>query len=310
MTLLVASNTLLYRYTGQEDILVGTGIANRNRSEIEGLIGFFVNMLVMRTDLKGNPDFLEVLRRVGETAFGAYAHQDLPFEKLVEELQPERDLSHTPFFQVTFVLQNAASEELTLPGLEVSLLDFQTGAAKFDLILLMTDAAKGLSGTLEYNTNLFDPATIQRLLGHFRTLLESIVANPQQPVSELAVLSEPEQRRLLAESNNTSADYPSETCIHHLFEQQAASCPEKLAMGIEDERLTYGELNRRANQVAHHLRFLGVGPESHVGICLERSLEMVMAVLGVMKAGGAYVPLDPQYPRARLEYMLEDSGAD
>jgi amino acid adenylation domain-containing protein len=310
MTLMAAYNTLLYRYTGQEDILVGTGVANRNRSEIEGLIGFFVNMLVMRTDLSGNPSFLELLRRVRETAFAAYAHQDLPFEKLVEELQPERDLSHTPFFQVTFVLQNASAQELTLPGLEVSLLDFNTGEAKFDLILLMADGAKGLSGTLEYNTNLFDAASIQRMLGHFQTLLENVVADPQRLLSELSVLSEPEQRRVLLEWNNTRADYPSETCIHRLFEQQAASRPEELALVCEDEQVTYGELNRRANQLAHYLRSLGVGPESHVGICLERSTEMVVALLGVMKAGGAYVPLDPQYPQARLKYMLEDAHAE
>jgi amino acid adenylation domain-containing protein len=310
MTLMAAYNTLLYKYTGQEDILVGTGIANRNRSEIEGLIGFFVNMLVVRTDLSGDPSFLELLRRVRETAFAAYAHQDLPFEKLVEELQPERDLSHTPFFQVTFVLQNVSSAELSLPGLEVSFLDFKTGAAKFDLILSMSDMAKGLSGTLEYNTNLFDAATIQRMLGHFRKLLETVVDNPQRPVSQLSLLSEPEQRCLLADWNDTRADYPSETCIHYLFEQQAAGRTEELAMVYNDERVTYGELNRRANQLAHHLRSLGVGPESHVGICLERSTEMVVAVLGVMKAGGAYVPLDPRYPLARLEYMLEDAQVE
>jgi amino acid adenylation domain-containing protein len=310
MMLMAAYNTLLHRYTGQEDILVGTGIANRNRSEIEGLIGFFVNMLVIRTDLSGDPSFLELLRRVRETAFAAYDHQDLPFEKLVEELQPERDLSHTPLFQVTFVLQNASTEELTLPGLDVSLLDFKTGAGKFDLILSMTDAARGLSGTLEYNTNLFDPATIQRMLGHFQKLLESVVVNAERPVSELSLLNEPEQRQLLDEWNDTRSDYPSETCIHHLFEQQAANHAGQLAVVYENEQVTYGELNRRANQVAHYLRSLGVGPESHVGICLERSTEMVVAMLGVMKAGGAYVPLDPQYPRARLKYILEDAAVE
>ncbi len=309
MTLLAAYNTLLYRYTGQNDILVGTGIANRNRSEIESLIGFFVNMLVMRTDLSGTPSFRELLQRVRETAFAAYAHQDLPFEKLVEELQPERDLSHTPFFQVTFVLQNVSSEELTLPGLDVSPVEFTTGSAKFDLILSMTDAPAKLTGTLEYNTNLFDRSTIQRLLSHFNTLLENAIARPDQPVSELAIMGEPEQRQLLAEWNDTQAEFPAEVCMHQLFEQHAASTPEKLSVVCGNDELTYGELNQRANQLAHHLRSLGVGPESRVGICTERSTDMIVAVLSVMKAGGAYVPLDPQYPQARLEHMLTDSGA-
>ncbi|HEX2268538.1 MAG TPA: amino acid adenylation domain-containing protein [Pyrinomonadaceae bacterium] len=307
MTLIAAYNTLLYRYTAQEDILVGTGIANRNRTEIEGLIGFFVNMLVMRTDLSGNPSFTELLRRVREMAFGAYAHQDLPFEKLVEELQPERDLSHTPFFQVTFVLQNVSSDELTLQGLEASLVDFKTGVGKFDLVLSMTDAAKGLTGTLEYNTNLFDRATIERMLGHFQTLLESVVANPQQKIGELSILSEPEQRRLLAEWNDTRAEFPAGVCAHQLFEQQAAINPEHPAVVHAHETVSYAELNKRANQLAHYLQSLGVGPESRVGICLDRSTEMITAVLAVMKAGGAYVPLDPQYPRTRLEHMLNDS---
>ncbi|HZN07516.1 MAG TPA: amino acid adenylation domain-containing protein, partial [Pyrinomonadaceae bacterium] len=309
MTLIAAYNTLLYRYTAQEDILVGTGIANRNRTEIEGLIGFFVNMLVMRTDLSGNPSFAELLRRVREMAFGAYAHQDLPFEKLVEELQPERDLSHTPFFQVTFVLQNVSPDELTLQGLEASHVDFKTGAGKFDLVLAMTDAARGITGTLEYNTNLFDRATIERMLGHFQTLLERIAADPQQKIGDVSILSEPEQRRLLAEWNDTRAEFPAEVCAHQLFEQQAAIRPEHPAVVHADETVSYAELNKRANQLAHHLRSLGVGPESRVGICLERSTEMITAVLAVMKAGGAYVPLDPQYPRTRLEHMLNDSRA-
>ena len=309
MTLLAAFQTLLYRYTGQTDISVGTPIANRNRAEIEGLIGFFVNTLVMRTDLSGDPSFREVLKRVREVTLGAYTHQDLPFEMLVEALQPERDLSHTPLFQVMFVLNNAPEKALELSGLHLSPLDVDRGTATFDLTLSLTERPEGLDGYIEYNTNLFDAATIERLVGHFQTLLEGIVADPGQSISRLPLLTEAERRQMLVEWNSTSAPYPQDQCIHKLFEVQVAERPEATAVSFEGAVLTYAELDRRANQLAHYLQKLGVGPEVLVGIAADRSLEMIVGILGVLKAGGAYLPLDPTYPPERLAYMLEDSNA-
>src|ERR687886_303732 len=321
MILLAAFQTLLYRYTQQEDIVVGSPIANRNRSEIEGLIGFFVNSLVLRTDLSGNPTFQELLSRVRKVALGAYAHQDLPFEKLVEELHPERSLSHHPLFQVMFGFQNAPMEALELPGLTLSPLtiDFQT--TRFDLEFLLWEASEdfrslwgerwehsqGIRGLVVYNTDLFDEATITRMLGHFKTLLEGIVANPQARIANLPLLSAAERHQLLVEWNDTFADYPQHMCIHQLFEEQVERTPDATAVIFEDKQLTYQELNRRSNQLAHHLQKLGVGSEVLVGICMERSVEMIVGLLGILKAGGAYVPLDPSYPSERLGFMLEDS---
>jgi amino acid adenylation domain-containing protein/non-ribosomal peptide synthase protein (TIGR01720 family) len=307
MTLLAAFQTLLYRYTSQDDISVGSPIANRNRSETQGLIGFFVNTLVMRTDLSGDPSFQELLSRVQQVALGAYAYEDLPFEQLVEELQPERNLSHQPLFQVMFVLQDDPMEDLTLPGLILRQLQLDSGTAKFDLTLYMVDSEPGLTGSLEYNTDLFDAATITRMLGHFSTLLEGIVANPNQRLSDLPLLTEAETQQLLVDWNKTQIDYPNDACIHQLFEAQVERTPDAIAIAFEDKQLTYGELNRRANQVAHYLLSLGVGTEVLVGICLERSLEMVVGLLGILKAGGAYVPLDPAYPQERLAFMLADA---
>ncbi|MEH2001258.1 MAG: amino acid adenylation domain-containing protein [Nostoc sp.] len=307
MTLLAAYDTLLYRYTGQADILVGTPIANRDRSEIEGLIGFFVNTLVMRTNLAGNPTFSELLNRVREMAMDAYSHQDLPFEMLVEALQPERDLSHTPLFQVAFSLQNAPMQQVKLAGLTVSPLVVQGTTAKFDLGLLIENTTTGLVGWWEYNTDLFDGSTIEQMTGHFVTLLESVVANPQQQISQLPMLTEYEQQQLLVEWNNTQADYPQDKCIHQLFESFVERIPEAVAVVFEQEHLTYRELNCRANQLAHYLQTLGVKPDMLVGICIERSVEMVVSLLGILKAGGAYVPLDPDYPTERLSFMLEDA---
>ncbi|MEH1860990.1 MAG: amino acid adenylation domain-containing protein [Nostoc sp.] len=307
MTLLAAFDTLLYRYTGQEDILVGSPIANRDRSEIEELIGFFVNTLVMRTDLAGNPSFSELLGRVREVALSAYAHQNLPFEMLVEALQPERDLSYTPLFQVMFALQNASTSEVELTGLTVTPLITEGATAKFDLSLLMQNTATGLVGFWEYNTDLFDASTIERMTGHFVTLLEGIIANPEQQISQLPLLTAVEQQQLLVEWNNTQADYPSDKCIHQLFEEQVQRTPDALAVVFEDQQLTYHQLNCRANQLAHYLKSLGVGADVLVGICVERSIEMVVGLLGILKAGGAYVPLDPEYPTERLRFMLEDS---
>ena len=318
MTLLAAFKTLLYRYTGQEDILVGSPIANRNRAEIEELIGFFVNTLVLRTELGGNPSFRELLGQVREVTLGAYAHQDLPFEMLVDELQPERNLSHSPLFQVMFVLQNMPMQPLTLPGLTLTPLNTDSGTAKFDLTLFMVETDRGLRGTVEYNTGLFDATTISRMMGHFQTLLKSIVADPEQRICDLPLLPEAEQHQLLVEWNDTEMDYPQDRCIHELFEAQVERTPDAVAVVFpstgpwpsghgKDRHLTYRELNRRANQLAHHLRGLGVGPEVRAGICAERSLEMVIGLYGILKAGGAYVPLDPTYPPARLAFMTADA---
>ncbi|MCC5666144.1 amino acid adenylation domain-containing protein [Nostoc sp. CHAB 5784] len=306
MTLLAAFQTLLWRYTGQEDIVVGSPIANRNRAEIEGLIGFFVNTLVLRTNLARNPSFEELLKRLREVALGAYAHQDLPFELLVEQIQPQRDLSHTPLFQVMFVLQNAPIV-LELPGLTLSHVESDSHTAKFDLTLFITETESGLVGNLEYNTDLFAQTSIQRMAAHLQMLLSGIVANPQQRLSELPLLSESEQHQLLLEWNNTEVEYPQQQCIHELFEAQVEKTPDAIAVVFEDQQLSYRELNAKANQLAHYLRSLGVKPEVLVGICVERSLSMVVAILAILKAGGAYVPLDPSYPKERLAYMLEDS---
>ncbi|MCW5312699.1 amino acid adenylation domain-containing protein [Nostoc sp. KVJ3] len=306
MTLLAAFKTLLYRYTNQADILIGSPIANRNRSEIEPLIGFFVNTLVLRTDLSENPSFKELLRRVREVTLDAYAHQDLPFEQLVEELQPQRNLSHTPLFQVMLILQNAPMEVLKLPGVILSPMEVETETAMFDITVFLTETEQGLMSVFEYNSDLFDAATINRMQGHFQILLEGIVANPDRCLSDLPILTATEQQQLLVDWNQTSADYPS-SCIHQLFETQVEQTPNSIAVVFEDQQLTYQELNVRANQLAQYLQGLGVVPEVLVGICVERSLDMVVGLLGILKAGGAYVPLDPAYPHERLAFMLEDA---
>ncbi|HYX15543.1 MAG TPA: amino acid adenylation domain-containing protein [Nostoc sp.] len=307
MTLLAAFQTLLWRYTGSEDIVVGSPIANRNRAEIEGLIGFFVNTLVLRTNLVGNPSFEELLKRVREVALGAYAHQDLPFELLVEELQPQRDLSHTPLFQVMFVLQNTPISALKLPGLTLSPLESNSHTAKLDLTLYLTETVDGLLGNLEYNTDLFKESSIQRMVAHLQTLLEGIVANSKQRLSELPILTKFERHQLLIEWNDTEEEYPQHQCIHQLFEAQVEKTPDAVAVVFEKEQLTYQELNSRANQLGHHLRSLGVKSEVLVGICVERSLSMVIGLLAILKAGGAYIPLDPSYPQERLAFVLEDA---
>ncbi|AUB35491.1 Non-ribosomal peptide synthetase component F [Nostoc flagelliforme CCNUN1] len=307
MTLLAGFDTLLYRYTGQADILVGSPIANRNHSEIEGLIGFFVNTLVLRTDMSGNPSFGELLTRVREMTLAAYAHQDLPFELLVEALQPERNLSHTPVFQVMFVLDNTPMSEMALPGLTLSPLAIENFTAAFDLTLSVEQTADGLLGSWHYNSDLFDAATINRMTGHLQTLLAGIVAHPEQPISQIPLLTASEQQQLLLEWNDTHTEYPQHQCIHQLFEEQVERTPDAVAVVFEDQQLTYRELNARANQLAHYLRTLGVKPEVLVAICVERSLEMVVGLLGILKAGGAYIPLDPDYPTERLSFMLSDA---
>jgi amino acid adenylation domain-containing protein len=306
MTLLSAFYVLLHRYTNQEDILVGTPIANRNRAETESLIGFFVNTLVLRARFSDAMTFRELLGQVRETALEAYTHQDLPFEKLVEELQPERALSHSPLFQVAFHLQNVLTERLNLSDLSMSQLEIETQTAKFDLLLSMTESKAGLVGKFNYNTDLFDAATITRMAEHFERLLEAAVSNPDEQISQLRMLSEAEQDRVLFEWNDTR-EFGENRPIHLAFAEQARRTPDAVAVRFEQDELTYNELNRRANRLAHRLRRLGVGPEVRVGLLARRSVEMVVAMLAVLKAGGAYVPLDPDYPRERLAFMLNAS---
>ncbi|MEG5142650.1 amino acid adenylation domain-containing protein [Microcoleus sp. AT8-B6] len=326
MTMLAAFKTLLYHYAQQEDIVVGSPIANRNRSEIEGLIGFFVNSLVLRTDLSGNPTFRELLNRVKEVALGAYAHQDLPFEKLVEELHPDRALNQNPLFQVAFALQNAPGNQLELPELTLSPQQLDVGTARFDLEFhlwerspntsgsnqspsnkLWVDSSEGISGMVIYSADLFDEATISRLIGHFQTLLESIVTNPEQRLANLQYLSAKERYHLLVECNNTQADYPQDLCIHQLFEMQADRTPDAVALVFGEEQVTYRELNLRSNQLARYLQKMGVGAEVLVGLCCGRSLDLIVGMLGILKAGGAYLILDPSYPAERSSFMLKDA---
>jgi non-ribosomal peptide synthetase component F len=324
MTLLAAFQTLLYRYSDQLDVSVGSPIANRNRAEIEGLIGFFVNTLVLRADFSGAPTFRELLQRVREVMLGAYAHQDLPFEMLVEVLQPERDMSRSPLFQVMFILQNAPVRAQRLPGLALEMLDVHSGSSTFDLTLSMAEEADGMDAAIEFNTDLFDASTIESMLEHFQVLLEGVVADPDQPVSRLPLLTADERRRLLVEWNDAVADYSQrqDLCVHQLFEAQVERTPDAVAVvfpatdettrperGEEktSQHLTYRGLNQRANQLAHCLQKLGVGPETVVGVCVERSPEMIVSALGVLKAGGAYLPIDPLYPQERLAFMLQDS---
>ncbi|HEX5724995.1 MAG TPA: amino acid adenylation domain-containing protein, partial [Longimicrobiaceae bacterium] len=308
MTLLGAFQVLLGKYAGGEDVVVGSPIAGRTRGEVEELIGFFANTLVLRTDLSGNPSFRETLRRVREATLGAYEHQEVPFEKLVAELQPERSLSHSPLFQVMFTLQNAGGGGGALPGLNVSGVGAELGTAQFDLSLTLAATPQGLRGALNYNTDLFERGTVDRMLGHLERVLEQVAADADVRLSQLELLGEAERALVLEAWNRTEGEYPAEACIHQVFERQAARTPDAVAIVFEDASLTYAELNARANRLAHHLRGRGVGPEVRVGICLERSLEMVISLLAVLKAGGAYVPLDPGLPAERLAYMLDDSG--
>ncbi len=307
MTLLAAFQVLLGRYSGQEDIVVGSPIANRNCTEVESLIGFFVNTLVLRTDLSGDPSFQTVLKRVREVALGAYAHQDLPFEQLVEAINPERNRSYSPLFQVAFALQNFAEPSIELTGLTMTLLEEDAVTAKFDLTLFLTPSDDGLLGELEYSTDLFEPATIVRMAGHLQTLLESILVDPSQPIATLPLLTAAEVQHQLVDWNNTQAFYPASQCIHQLFAIQATQTPTAIAMVCDQQHLTYQQLNDRANQLAHHLRSLGVRPETLVGMCLDRSVEMIVTLLAILKAGGAYVPFDSNYPKERLTFMLEDT---
>jgi amino acid adenylation domain-containing protein len=323
MTLLAAYQTLLFRYSNQDDISVGIAIANRNRAEIEPLIGFFVNTLVMRTKLDAELGFKDLVKRVREITLGAYAHQDLPFEMLVEALQPERDLSHTPLFQVAFALQNVTqvsdggselmravdSQENRL-GFRV--LDINSGSAKFDMTLTLAETDYGLQGAWEYNSDLFEEATIHRMIGHFKVLLQGAMDDPDLPITLLPLLNPAERQMILVDWNTSDLPTPIDRCAHQLFEIQAAQRPQVDALIFEGEKYSYEEVNRRAEALANYLYQLGVGSGSNttslVGIMVERSPEMIVGILAVLKAGGAYLPLDPMYPHDRLTYMLEDSA--
>jgi len=305
--LMAAFNVLLARHSGQHDICVGYPVANRNHRDIENLIGFFVNTLVLRTDLSGNPTFTELLARVNKHLLDAQNNQDLPFERLVEALGLARELNRTPLFQAMLVYQNAAMDALDVAGLHFDMADAKMNAAKFDLTLNVSNAGNGLHCSFNYSADLFDEITIARMAKHMRQLLESIAGCPGDvPVSELLLLTPAETRRILFDWNATEVDYPKDRYIHQLFEAQAEKTPDAAALLFAGQTLSYAELNTRANQLAHRLLDKGVGPDVPVGICMERSLAMVVGLLGILKAGGAYLPLDPDYPQGRLEFMLDD----
>ncbi len=309
MTLMAGWAAVLGRLSGQQDVVIGTPTANRGRREVEGLIGFFVNTLALRVELGGTPTVAELLGRVKERALAAQDHQDIPFEQVVERVQPARSLSHTPLFQVMFTWQNVGGGSLELDGIKLGAA--ASGAqvtAKFDLSLSMQEAGGRIVGGATYATALFEQATVERYLGYLRMVLSAMVADERQTVDRLAILPAAERVQVVETFNATDAEFPSESCIHHLFEAQVERTPDAIAVAFEDTHLTYSELNARANQLAHYLRERGVGPDARVGICVERSLEMMVALLGVLKAGGGYVPLDAAYPEDRLRHMLTDSA--
>jgi amino acid adenylation domain-containing protein len=307
MTLLASFCVLLCRYSGQEDIVVGTPIANRRKSEFEPLIGLFVNTLVLRTNLSGTPTVEELLLRVRDVCLGAYVREEVPFEKLVEGLNVDRDLTRNPLFQTMFTLQNSPKQISKPSNIVVSEMEVDSETSPFDLSLYLRERTGELVGFFEYNTDLFDRETIECMAGHFKTVLEGIVADPEHPISTLPFLTQAERHQVLVEWNSTETEYPNDVCIHELFAAQAARTPESIALEFEGKQLTYRQLDRRANDLAHYLSELGVGPEKLVGICVERSLEMIVGLLGILEAGAAYVPLDPSYPKERLRFMLEDA---
>src|SRR5689334_12408774 len=324
MTLLAAFQVLLYRYTGQDDILVGSPAAARSRAAFSNVVGYFVNPIVLRADLSGNPSFTDFLSDVRRTVLDAFAHQDYPFALLVKQLQPERDLSRSPLFQASFVLQQAqllkeqglaafalgqGGAPLRLGELVLETMALEQRVTQFDVSLVMAEISGELRACLEYNTDVFDETTIAQMVQQFRVLLEGIVAEPVQSVSSLPLLSDEDRRQLLVEWNESDKDFAQASCLHQIFEEQVAQTPQATAVTFEGENLTYADLNRRANQLAHRLIKLGVGPEVPVAICMERSLDLPIALLAVLKAGGAYVPLEPSYPRERLAFIIEEARA-
>jgi amino acid adenylation domain-containing protein len=307
MVLLTAFEALLHRYGQDTDFAIGFPIANRSCRETSCVVGSFVNTLVLRANVSGNPSFTELLCRVRDDCVGAYVNQDLPFDKLIEELQPMRDPTRNPVFQVMFVHQIPDNSVTGVQSIVSEPVDMDLGTSKFDLTFSLAERRRRIVGFIEYSTDLFDRDRIERMAGHFHTLLEGIVADPDQSIATLPILTEAERHQIVFEWNDTTADYPKDKCIHHLFEDEVERTPEAIAVEFEDQQITYRELNQRANQLAHYLMALGIGPERLVGICVERSIEMVISLLGILKAGGAYVPLDTAYPKERLRFMLEDS---
>jgi amino acid adenylation domain-containing protein len=310
MTLLAAFKVLLHFYTGQEDLSVGSAVANRTRKELENLVGCFLNLVVLRTSLSGDPTIRQLLGRVGEVCLEAFAHAEVPFQRVVQELQLERGLNRNPLFRATFVLINAPSHDSALPGLSMDTVETEQGLAENDLNLMLFEERERLNGRLTCNADLFDPATVGRLLGHWLRVLEGMVADPGQRLSDLSPLSEAELKQILLGWNETQTPSEPAGCVHELFEAQARQAPERLAITCGPDQLTYGELNRLANRLARYLQSLNVGPEVCVGVFMERSLEMVLGQLAVLKAGGAFVPLDPTYPAQRLAFMIEDARAE
>ncbi|MED1744792.1 non-ribosomal peptide synthetase [Brevibacillus borstelensis] len=307
MTLLAAFNALLYRYSAQEDIIIGTPVANRNRTEIEHLIGMFVNTLALRNDLSGNPTFLELLSRVRETVIQAFENQDIPFEKIVEELLQDRHLSYSPIFQVMFAYENSRMKHSEMPQCSIRRIDLHNGTAMFDLTMTIIDEGQELLAELEYNTDLFYEDTICRMLNHYIVLLKGVVEDPSQRLLSLPLLTENERQTMLVEWNNTYREVPKNKGVHHLFEEQVNKSPDSTAVVIGEVRVTYHELNERANQLAHYLRKIGVGSKCFVGVSFDKSPELIITLLGVLKAGAAYVPIDPSLPKERMLYMVEDA---
>ncbi|MBD1229407.1 AMP-binding protein, partial [Xenorhabdus griffiniae] len=308
MTLLSAWSLVLARLSGQADIVTGTPVANRPHQELEGLMGFFVNTLALRISCHDNLRVTDLLAQVRERALAAYSHQDLPFEQVVEALQPERSLSYSPLFQVMLALNNTPAQELTLPGLQLTTIAQEHRSAHFDLTLSLSETEAGLIGGLEYATDLFDAATVERIVGYFNKALIAMTADDTQLIATLPMLPVSERQQLLVDFNATQADFPQNALIHSLFEAQAAQHPDRIAVVYEEQTLSYGELNHRANQLAHYLITVGVRPDDRVAMCAERSLDTIVGLLGILKAGGAYVPLDPVYPTERLAYMLNDAA--
>jgi len=307
MTLLAALKMLMNRYTSQPDITVGTPVAGRNQQELESLIGFFVNTLVLRARVLGQPSFTQFLSQVREVSLGAYSHQELPFERIVEDLRSQTEPGRTPFFQVMFALEDTLIQEVALPGLRISPIELETRSTQFDLMVAMRPSPEGLPISFQYNTDLFEEATMERMMRHFQQLLRGVVADPSQPIAEISLLEEQERRQVLVEWNQTRREYAPYETVLDLLEQQARATPENPAVLFEAKQLSYRELHEQANQLAHSLNKMGVGPEVRVGVCMERSAELVIALLGILKSGGAYVPLDPSYPAERLNHMLEDA---